>query len=115
MAASPLTEKRCVPCEGGVPPLPPAEVDALLPQVPAWSLQDGHRKITRRFQFDDFVAAMAFVNRMADLAEAEGHHPDFTVRYSVVDVLLYTHAVSGLTENDFILAAKLDALLPPSP
>jgi 4a-hydroxytetrahydrobiopterin dehydratase len=103
-----LTAKKCVPCEGGVPRLGPEEIARLAPQVPSWSVSEDHRKLSRRFTFDDFKAAMAFVNRVADLAEEEQHHPDFTVRYSVVDVVVYTHAISGLSENDFILAAKLD-------
>lgn len=104
-----LTQKKCVPCEGGIPRLSPEQVAALAPQVPKWRVVDD-RKIERRFEFDDFVSAMRFVNRMADLAEAEGHHPDFSVRYSLVDVSVHTHAIGGLSENDFILAAKIDAL-----
>ncbi len=103
-----LTQKRCVPCEGGVPPLAAAAVAALRSQVPAWTVRDA--KLHRTLQFPDFVAAMRFVNAMADVAEAEGHHPDFLVHYNTVDVTIWTHAVGGLTENDFILAAKIDAL-----
>lgn len=105
-----LTEKKCVPCEGGVPRLTPDEVARLAPQVPAWTVTEGHRTITRRFAFEDFNQAIAFVNRLAALAEEEQHHPDFSVRYSVVDVVIYTHAIGGLSENDFILAAKIDRL-----
>lgn len=105
-----LVAQKCVPCEGGVPRLGPAEVARLLPQVPAWQVADDGRKIARRFVFDDFAAAMKFVNRLADLAEAEGHHPDFAVKYGVVDVTVYTHAIGGLSDNDFILAAKIDRL-----
>jgi 4a-hydroxytetrahydrobiopterin dehydratase len=106
--ASALSQKRCVPCAGGDPRLDATAVGALLPQVPAWTTRDG--KLHRTFQFADFVAAMQFVNRMADVAEAEGHHPDFLVHYNRVDVTIWTHAAGGLTENDFILAAKIDAL-----
>jgi len=67
--------------------------------------------LNRRFDFKDFVAAMAFVNRMAEVAEAEGHHPDFAVHYNRVDVTVWTHSVNGLSVNDFILASKLDAAL----
>lgn len=105
----PLETKQCVPCEGGVPPLDADAVARLLPRVPGWQAEDG-RKLVRRFLFDDFVAAMAFLNRVADLAEAEGHHPDFSVHYSVVDFQIWTHAIGGLSENDFILAAKITAL-----
>ena len=103
-----LTTKRCVPCKGAVPPLDAAAVAALLSQVPAWTTRDA--KLHRTFQFPDFVAAMRFVNAMAGVAEAEEHHPDFLVHYNRVDVTIWTHAVGGLTENDFILAAKIDAL-----
>ncbi|HXJ37473.1 MAG TPA: 4a-hydroxytetrahydrobiopterin dehydratase [Candidatus Eisenbacteria bacterium] len=103
-----LRAKRCLPCEGGVPKLDAAAVALLLPEVPEWEARDD--RLHRRFVFKDFVEAMRFVNRMADVAEAEGHHPDFTVHYRQVDVVIWTHAVGGLSENDFILAAKIDAL-----
>ena len=103
-----LRAKRCVPCEGGVPKLTPEEIKSLHAQVPAWNVRDD--KLTRRFTFRNFVEAMRFVNRMADVAEAEGHHPDFTVHYREVEVSIWTHAIGGLSENDFILAAKIDAL-----
>ena len=109
-----LAGARCVPCEGGVPKLTDAEIAGRLPLVPGWSVSehpDGER-LERRFQFDDFVALMAFVNRMAELAEEEGHHPDFCVHYSKLDVSIWTHAIGGLSQNDFILAAKIDALRP---
>jgi 4a-hydroxytetrahydrobiopterin dehydratase len=80
----------------------------MLDQVPGWDLRES--TLTRRFKLRDFSAAMAFVNRVAGLAEAEGHHPDFAVHYSTVDVTIWTHAVGGLSENDFILAAKLDRI-----
>ncbi|MHB8421090.1 MAG: 4a-hydroxytetrahydrobiopterin dehydratase [Myxococcales bacterium] len=100
-----LTEKRCVPCEGGVPKLDSERVAELLRELPGWRVEAG--RLRRTFQFRDFKQAMAFVNRMADTAEQEGHHPDFTVHYSRVEVELWTHAADGLTENDFILAAKI--------
>ena len=105
-----LTQKRCVPCEGGTPRLGPAEVAALLPQLAGWQVIDDNGKLRKRFVFPEFKPAIAFVNRMADLAEAEGHHPDFEVHYNKVDVSIWTHAIHGLSENDFILAAKLDRL-----
>ena len=79
-----------------------------MPQVPKWTLHEN--RLTRRLVFSDFVGAIAFINRMAEVAEAEGHHPDFAVHYRQVDLTIWTHAVGGLTENDFILAAKIDAL-----
>jgi 4a-hydroxytetrahydrobiopterin dehydratase len=114
MAQVPLKNKRCVPCEAGTPPLDGSTVRLLLGEVPAWKLGDESGqppRISRRFEFADFLAAMAFVSKMASLAEEEGHHPDFCVHYSRVDVTLWTHAVGGLSENDFILASKLDAII----
>jgi 4a-hydroxytetrahydrobiopterin dehydratase len=105
-----LTQKKCVPCEGGVPRVEGAERAALLASVPAWQLSPDALRIRRHFRFVDFRAAMAFVNAMAELAEAEGHHPDFSVHYANVDVEVWTHAAGGLTENDFILAAKIDRI-----
>ena len=112
-----LATRRCVPCEGGVPSLDAAAAEGLRAQVPAWSLvAEPPMRLHRRLTFRDFRAAMAFVDAMAELAEAEGHHPDFAVHYNRVDVEIWTHAVQGLTENDFILAAKIDRLpsLPPA-
>ena len=103
-----LRARRCVPCEGGVPKLNADDIARLAPQVPAWAA-DGDR-LRRKFVFKNFVEAMRFVNRMADVAEAEGHHPDFCVHYREVEVTIWTHAIGGLSENDFILAAKIDAL-----
>lgn len=103
-----LTRKKCVPCEGGVPRVEGATLDALLASVSGWQLAGD--RIRKHLRFADFRAAMAFVNAMAELAEAEGHHPDFSVHYSTVDVEIWTHAAGGLTENDFILAAKIDEL-----
>jgi 4a-hydroxytetrahydrobiopterin dehydratase len=108
-----LKDKRCVPCEEGMPSLDEATVKLLLDEVKGWERrQEAGQppRITKRFRFDDFLGAMAFVDKMAALAEEEGHHPDFCVHYSQVDVTLWTHAVKGLSENDFILAAKLDGL-----
>lgn len=105
---SELTQKRCVPCEGGIPSLGKSDVERLLAQVAGWRL-DG-KWITKEFKFKNFVAAMKFVNRVADLAEAEGHHPDIHIHYNRVRFDIWTHAIDGLSENDFILAAKIDAL-----
>lgn len=105
MTGSDLRAKRCVPCEGGVPRLDAGQVAALLAEIPGWEVRD--ERLHRRFTFRDFVTAMRFVNRMAEVAEAEGHHPDFTVHYRQVDVTIWTHAIGGLSENDFILAAKI--------
>jgi 4a-hydroxytetrahydrobiopterin dehydratase len=108
MTAAELRAKRCLPCEGGVPRLDAGQIGALLPQVPGWEERD--QRLHRRFTFRDFVTAMRFVNRMAEVAESEGHHPDFTVHYRQVDVEIWTHAIGGISENDFILAAKIAPL-----
>jgi 4a-hydroxytetrahydrobiopterin dehydratase len=104
-----LRAKRCVPCRRGTPKLDAAEVARLAPQVPAWSVAGD--RLRRKFVFATFADAMRFVNRIADVAEAEDHHPDFTVHYREVDVALWTHVVGGLSENDFIVAAKIDGLV----
>jgi 4a-hydroxytetrahydrobiopterin dehydratase len=106
----PLAEESCVPCRGGQGALSPATIADLVAQLPNWSLTGDQKALRRKFSFRDFMQAMAFVNRMAEVAEAQAHHPDFTVRYKDVDVSLTTHDVGGLSRNDFILAAKLDTL-----
>lgn len=97
---------KCVPCEGGVEKLTAEQCAALLKQLDGWALQGN--KLQKEYRFKNFSEAMAFVNKMAAVAESEGHHPDFTVHYNLVQVSIWTHAVNGLTENDFILAAKID-------
>ena len=111
MDARQLTSKTCVPCRGGVPPLTEAEARRLAEAVPAWALLENAARLVRRFEFRDFKAAMEFVNRVADLAEQEGHHPDFEIHWNKVELTLWTHKIGGLHENDFILAAKIDRLL----
>ncbi len=105
-----LEKKKCLPCEGGATTLPADEVRRLLSQISGWRVEPGSPDLRKRFKFASFMDTMAFVNRMAELAEAEGHHPDFCVRYTNLDVSLTTHAIGGLSENDFILAAKIDQL-----
>ena len=105
-----LTAKSCVPCRGGVPPLTEAEARRLSGAVPAWALLQNGARLVRRFEFRDFGEAMKFVNRVAELAEAEGHHPDLHLGWGRVEVELWTHAIDGLSESDFILAAKIEAL-----
>lgn len=110
MAASlELAGRHCVACEKGMPPLTEAEASHYLPHVPGWELREA-KSLRRRFRFKDFVASMAFVNLVAELAEAEGHHPDIFISHSRVRIDLTTHAIGGLSENDFILAAKIDRL-----
>ena len=101
-----LRARHCVPCEGGVDKLDATRAAEFHRQVPAWQLRDD--KLYRRFTFRGFKAAMRFVDRMAQVAEGEGHHPDFSVHYNQVAFTIWTHAVGGLSENDFILAAKID-------
>ncbi len=103
-----LREKKCVPCEGGSFGLSESEIRILLKQVQNWNLQKNI--LYKKFKFKDFLEAMRFVNQMAELAEKEGHHPDFKVHYNQVEVSLWTHAINGLSENDFILASKIDGL-----
>jgi 4a-hydroxytetrahydrobiopterin dehydratase len=103
-----LTQKKCIPCEAGTPSLEEEKVNELLKEIPAWQLKNGH--LYRKFKFKDFVEAMNFVNKIAEIAENEGHHPDFAVHYNKVEIELWTHAINGLSENDFIVAAKIDKL-----
>lgn len=100
--------RRCVPCEGGVAKLDAATVQARMAEIPGWTAEES--RLRRLFRFGDFLQAMAFLNRMAEVAEREGHHPDFCVQYNQVDVTLWTHAIGGLSENDFILASEINAL-----
>ena len=104
-----LAENKCVPCEGGTPPLGESKVNILIKEVPLWSLRDGH--LFRSFKCRNFKEAMVFVNSLANLAEEEGHHPDICIHYNRVEVELWTHAIKGLSENDFIMAAKTDNLI----
>jgi 4a-hydroxytetrahydrobiopterin dehydratase len=107
---SPLAERRCVRCEPGTPQLEPAAVQELAAQVPDWKVTevDGHPVLTRTYRFKGFMPGVDLVNRVAAIAEEEGHHPDVCLGYGYVTVQLWTHAAGGLTDNDFILAAKVD-------
>jgi 4a-hydroxytetrahydrobiopterin dehydratase len=106
-----LTRKHCQPCEGGVPPLSAEQVREYLPAVPGWRLGADGKRIRREWRVKDFETGLDFFRRVGELAEAEGHHPDLHLSgYRNVALELYTHAVGGLTENDFILAAKIDRL-----
>ena len=109
---SDLLEKKCKPCEGKVPPLTTEQVNELLPHVLGWSLNAAGDAITRRFEFNNYYRTMAFVNAVAWIAHQEGHHPDLEVHYAECHVTYTTHAIKGLTENDFICAAKIQRLAP---
>jgi 4a-hydroxytetrahydrobiopterin dehydratase len=105
-----LTAKTCVPCQGGIPPLTRVESEHYLKEVPAWTLSDDGVWIERTFAFGDFAGALTFVDRVGALSESEGHHPDITFGWGYAKVVFYTHKIKGLHENDFIMAAKVDAL-----
>jgi 4a-hydroxytetrahydrobiopterin dehydratase len=109
---SPLADFKCVPCRGSDPPLAEAEVQALLPQVPAWNLieKDGIPRLEQVFMFENFSQALAFANQVGALAEAEGHHPALLTEWGRVTVSWWTHKIKGLHQNDFIMAARTDAL-----
>jgi 4a-hydroxytetrahydrobiopterin dehydratase len=106
-----LVHKKCASCEGGVPPIPAEEAGAMLASVPGWALAGGGRRLRREWVVKNFQAGIDFFDRVAALAESEGHHPDLHLEsYRNVGVELWTHAIGGLSENDFILAAKIGAL-----
>lgn len=104
-----LSAKTCVPCRGGVPPLAGQELDALAKQVPQWKAVNEHH-LTRTFTFPDFKQALAFVNKAGAIAEEQGHHPDILLTWGKAEVTTWTHKIDGLTESDFILAAKIDKI-----
>jgi 4a-hydroxytetrahydrobiopterin dehydratase len=109
---SELASKTCVPCRGGVPPLKGqelADIHKRIPQWAHWKIVHEHH-ITRTFTFPDFKEALEFVNRVGDVAEAQGHHPDILLTWGKVEITLWTHKVDGLTESDLIMAAKIDGL-----
>ncbi len=105
---STLASKKCTACERGTPPIGEKEQQNLLKQLQdGWRIVDGHH-LQRTYRFDDFKSALDFTNRVGELAEEEGHHPNIELSYGKVGITLWTHAANGLTENDFILAAKID-------
>lgn len=118
--ANDLLNKKCVPCEGGIPPLTHEEIMNYMTKVDGWNLAEDDRenvkklgvgaRIFKEYKFKDFIGAINFVNHVAEIAEAEGHHPDIIVKdFNKVILEIWTHAIDGLHENDFILAAKIDA------
>jgi 4a-hydroxytetrahydrobiopterin dehydratase len=108
MTAQDLAHRKCKPCEGGVSALSAQEAGRLLEQIKGWTLENG--VITKTYEFTNYYQTMAFVNAAAWVAHREDHHPDMTVGYNCCRVEYHTHAIDGLSENDFICAAKLDAL-----
>ncbi len=105
---SELAQKACVPCRGDVPPLGPEKVEALLGELDDWTVEQEYH-LTKTFKFRDFAEALAFVNRVGAIAEQENHHPDLHLAWGKVRVEIWTHKIKGLTESDFIFAAKCDA------
>lgn len=109
--AEQLTHKKCLPCEGGVPPVSPEQARLQLERLPGWSLTADGQRIRREWTVKNFMAGLEFFNRVAVVAEEDGHHPDLHLSgYRHLAIELWTHAIGGLSENDFILAAKIDAL-----
>ncbi len=106
---SDLAAQQCVPCRGDVPPLEPARVAELLAQLEGWTVERSHH-LTKTFTFSDFVGALAFVNRVGALAEEQNHHPEIYLAWGKARVDIWTHKIDGLTESDFIFAAKTDAV-----
>ena len=107
-----LSEKECIPCRGGVPPLEPEAVANYLKQLDGWSVVENHH-LTKSYKLSDFKEALALVNQIGALAEAQQHHPDLYLAWGKVRVDLWTHKIDGLTESDFVFAAKCDALRKP--
>lgn len=106
-----LAEKSCVPCRGGVPPLSRADAERFLRETPLWQMTDEVTRISRRYGFDNFAQALQFVQKVAELAESEGHHPDILFGWGYAEITFYTHKIKGLHENDFVMAAKVDAIV----
>ncbi len=109
-----LADRNCVPCKGGIPPLGAGRVEELRGRISTqWKVVDGHH-LEREVKLKNFRQAMDLANRIAEIAESQGHHPDLLVSWGKLTITLFTHAIDGLHENDFIMAARMDALLPPS-
>jgi 4a-hydroxytetrahydrobiopterin dehydratase len=106
---SELVDRQCVPCRGGVPPLAGDEITKLQSQLGGWEVVKEHH-LRKEYKFKDFKEAQAFVNRAGEIAEQQGHHPDICYGWGHAEVTIWTHKIDGLTESDFILAAKIDAL-----
>ncbi len=106
---SELSSKQCVPCRGGVPPLQNEEIERLLVQLTGWEVVLEHH-LKKNYGFSNFAEALEFVNRVGELAEEQGHHPDICFGWGKVEITIWTHKIDGLTESDFILAAKIDKL-----
>ena len=108
LAAKPLADRSCVPCKGGVPPLDAVAIAPLLAQLDEWQVVDTHH-LSKRYKLKNFVEALALVNRIGAIAEEQNHHPDLHLAWGKVGVEIWTHKINGLTESDFVFAAKCDA------
>ena len=104
-----LAERQCVPCRGGVPPMKSDEIEKLSAQLEEWGVVNEHH-LQKSYKFEDFGETLAFVNRVGELAEQQGHHPDICFGWGKADITIWTHKIDGLTESDFVLAAKIDKL-----
>jgi len=104
-----LAERECVPCRGGVPPMKGSEIEKLSNQLPEWQVVNEHH-LQKMYRFKDFRETLQFVNSIGELAEGQGHHPDICFGWGKADVTIWTHKIDGLTESDFVLAAKIDKL-----
>jgi pterin-4a-carbinolamine dehydratase len=111
--STPLAQRHCVACKPGTPPLPRQQIDRLLLDVPDWRIEEaeGHLRLARTVKFKGFMPGVELVDRIAPIAEVEGHHPDLRLSYGSLTIWLTTHAAGGLTDNDFILAARLDKVI----
>ncbi len=107
---SDLSSRQCIPCRGGVPPLQGQEITKLLAELEGWGVVNQHH-LKKRFNFTNFLEAQQFVNRVGNLSEEQGHHPDICFGWGYAEITVWTHKIDGLTESDFILAAKIDKLV----
>ena len=107
---SELAERQCVPCRGGVPPMKGEQLNEMSSQLPDWQVVNEHH-LQRSYRFKDFRETLDFANRVGELAEEQGHHPDICFGWGKADITIWTHKIDGLTESDFVLAAKIDKLL----
>ena len=110
---SDLSKKRCVPCEGGIPPFDAKEIHKYLKKVDGWDVKSNEEKnyyLEKLFKFKNFIESQNFINKVGDISEQEGHHPDIAFGWGYAKIKIYTHAIKGLAESDFILAAKIDKI-----
>ena len=109
-----LANKKCIPCEGDIPPFDKSEIHKYLKKVDGWDVkknEDENFYLLKEFKFDDFLKAQNFVNKVGEIAETEGHHPDIWFGWGYAKIKIFTHAINGLAESDFILAAKIDKII----